>query len=59
MVLYGEATGRRTPLCFAQAQAATEAALARFFIGHIHHHIHHHIRHHMRHHITETNEYLV
>ena len=35
----GEATGRRTPLCFAQAQAATEAALACFFIGHIHHHI--------------------
>ncbi len=54
MVLYGEATGRRTPLCFAQAQAATEAVLARFFIGHTHHHI----RHHMRHHITETNEYL-
>ncbi len=51
--MHGEATGLRTPLCFAQAQAATDAVLARFFTGNIHHHI----RHHMRHHITETNEY--
>ena len=52
--MHGEATGLRTPLCFAQAQAATEAALARFFIGHIHHHIHHHTHHHS----TETHECL-